>query len=169
MQHGNDVIYRNIETEDGNTINLPVAQFIDYDLSQDNLSFSNPIHQTILHEVALHSGEEGFSPDSFFSTYHDINVSNVATRYSFNKYQLCRSLEMNPDEESVRLNTIHLLSDFREHTVQEMMNNLKVRLAEAQRDRNGDEVRAILKEMMDIRQLRDTIADSIGKSLVRNL
>ena len=169
MQHGNDVIYRNIETEDGNTINLTVAQFIDYDLSQDNLSFSNPIHQTILHEVALHSGEEGFSPDSFFSTYHDINVSNVATRYSFNKYQLCRSLEMNPDEESVRLNTIHLLSDFREHTVQEMMNNLKVRLAEAQRDRNGEEVRAILKEMMDIRQLRDTIADSIGKSLVRNL
>ena len=42
---------------------------------------------------------------------------------------------MNPDEESVRLNTIHLLSDFREHTVQEMMNTLKVRLAEAQRGR----------------------------------
>ena len=167
IQHGSDVIYRNIETEDGNTINLTVAQFIDYDLSQDNLSFSDPIHQTILHEVALHSGEDGFSPDTFFSTYHDINVSNVATRYSFNKYQLCRSLEMNPDEESIRLNTIHLLSDFREYTVQEMMNKLKVRLAEAQRDRNGDEVRKILKEMMDIRQLRDTIADSVGKSLVR--
>ena len=74
---------------------------------------------------------------------------------------------MNPDEESIRLNTIHLLSDFREYTVQEMMNKLKVRLAEAQRDRNGDEVRKILKEMMDIRQLRDTIADSVGKSLVR--
>ena len=167
IQHGSDVIYRNIETEDGNTINLTVAQFIDYDLSQDNLSFSDPIHQTILHEVALHSGEDGFSPDTFFSTYHDINVSNVATRYSFNQYQLCRSLEMNPDEESIRLNTIHLLSDFREYTVQEMMNKLKVRLAEAQRDRNGDEVRKILKEMMDIRQLRDTIADSVGKSLVR--
>ena len=167
IQHGSDVIYRNIETEDGNTINLTVAQFIDYDLSQDNLSFSDPIHQTILHEVALHSGEDGFSPDTFFSTYHDINVSNVATRYSFNKYQLCRSLEMNPDEESIRLNTIHLLSDFREYTVQEMMNKLKVRLAEAQRDRKGDEVRKILKEMMDIRQLRDTIADSVGKSLVR--
>ena len=169
MQHGNDVIYRDIETEDGNTINLTVAQFIDYDLSQDNLAFSNPIYQTILHEVALHSGEEGFSTDSFFSTYHDINVSNVAAKLSFNKYQLCRSLEMNPDEESVRLNTIHLLSDFREHMVQEMMNNLKVRLAEAQRDGNGEEVRAILKEMMDIRQLRDTIADSIGKSIIRNL
>ena len=74
---------------------------------------------------------------------------------------------MNPDEESIRLNTIHLLSDFREYTVQEMMNKLKVRLAEAQRDRNGDEVRKTLKEMMDIRQLRDTIADSVGKSLVR--
>ena len=47
------------------------------------------------------------------------------------------------------------------------MNNLKVRLDEAQRDRIGNEVRKILKEMMDIRQLRDTIADSVGKSLVR--
>ena len=167
IQHGSDVIYRNIETEDGNTINLTVAQFIDYDLSQDNLSFSDPIHQTILHEVALHSGEDGFSPDTFFSTYHDINVSNVATRYSFNKYQLCRSLEMNPDEESIRLNTIHLLSDFREYTVQEMMNKLKVRLAEAQRGWRGDEVWEVGKEMMVVRPLRETIADSIGKSLVR--
>ena len=76
---------------------------------------------------------------------------------------------MKPDEEAVRLNTIHLLSEFRGHTVQNMLNALKRRLAEAQRAKNGDEVRAILKEMMDARTLRDTIADSVGQSLVRNL
>ena len=169
LQHGGDIIYKDVKTADGENINLTVAQFIDYDLSQDNLRLSNPIYQTILNEAAAHSGDEGFEPAAFFASYHDINVSSVASSLTFNKYQLCRSLEMKPDEESVRLNTIHLLSEYRAHTVQNMLNALKHRLAEAQRDKNGDEVRAILKEMMDARTLRDTIADSVGQSLIRNL
>ena len=169
LQHGGDVIYNDVKTADGDVITLTVAQFIDYDLSQDNLRFSNPIYQTILAEAAAHSGDEGFDPAAFFASYHDIEVSSAASRLTFNKYQLCRSLEMNPDEEAVRLNTIHLLSEFRAHTVQNMLNALKLRLAEAQRANNGEEVRAILKEMMEARTLRDTIADSVGQSLVRNL
>ena len=169
LQHGGDIIYKDVKTADGESINLTVAQFIDYDLSQDNLRLSNPIYQTILNEAAAHSGDEGFDPAAFFASYHDINVSSVASSLTFNKYQLCRSLEITPDEEAVRLNTIHLLSEYRAHTVQNMLNALKSRLAEAQRDKNGDEVRAILKEMMDARTLRDTIADSVGQSLVRNL
>ena len=169
LQHGGDIIYKDVKTADGESINLTVAQFIDYDLSQDNLRLSNPIYQTILNEAAAHSGDEGFDPAAFFASYHDINVSSVASSLTFNKYQLCRSLEITPDEEAVRLNTIHLLSEYRAHTVQNMLNALKRRLAEAQRDKNGDEVRAILKEMMDARTLRDTIADSVGQSLVRNL
>ena len=169
LQHGGDIIYKDVKTADGESINLTVAQFIDYDLSQDNLRLSNPIYQTILNEAAAHSGDEGFDPAAFFASYHDINVSSVASSLTFNKYQLCRSLEITPDEEAVRLNTIHLLSEYRAHTVQNMLNALKHRLAEAQRDKNGDEVRAMLKEMMDARTLRDTIADSVGQSLVRNL
>ena len=169
LQHGGDIIYNDVKTADGEVINLTVAQFIDYDLSQDNLHFSNPIYQTILTEAAAHSGDEGFDTAAFFASYHDIEVSSVASRLTFNKYQLCRSLEMKPDEEAVRLNTIHLLSEFRAHTVQNMLNALKRRLAEAQRAKNGDEVRAILKEMMDARTLRDTIADSVGVSLVRGI
>ena len=169
LQHGGDIIYKDVKTADGESINLTVAQFIDYDLSQDNLRLSNPIYQTILNEAAAHSGDEGFDPAAFFASYHDINVSSVASSLTFNKYQLCRSLEITPDEEAVRLNTIHLLSEYRAHTVQNMLNALKHRLAVAQRDKNGDEVRAILKEMMDARTLRDTIADSVGQSLVRNL
>ena len=169
LQHGGDIIYKDVKTADGESINLTVAQFIDYDLSQDNLRLSNPIYQTILNEAAAHSGDEGFDPAAFFASYHDINVSSVASSLTFNKYQLCRSLEITPDEEAVRLNTIHLLSEYRAHTVQNILNALKHRLAEAQRDKNGDEVRAILKEMMDARTLRDTIADSVGQSLVRNL
>ena len=169
LQHGGDIIYKDVKTADGESINLTVAQFIDYDLSQDNLRLSNPIYQTILNEAAAHSGDEGFDPAAFFASYHDINVSSVASSLTFNKYQLCRSLEITPDEEAVRLNTIHLLSEYRAHTVQNMLNALKSRLAVAQRDKNGDEVRAILKEMMDARTLRDTIADSVGQSLIRNI
>lgn len=167
LQYGSTIIYKGVETEDGSTVNLSVAQFIDYDLSSDNIHLAEPIHQTILAEAAIHSSDEGFDPTAFFAQYPDINVSRVATSMAFNKYQLCRSLEMNPDEESIRLHTVQLLSEYRAEIVQTMINGLKQRLAIAQRDRDDKAVRDILREMMETRQLRDSIADGIGRSLVK--
>lgn len=38
VRHGGDIIYHDVETEDGSKINLSVAQYISYDLSIDDLN-----------------------------------------------------------------------------------------------------------------------------------
>ena len=55
IQHGEEIVFRDVETEDGQLINLTVAQYIDYDFAQDDLHFTLPLFDRILHEAAVHS------------------------------------------------------------------------------------------------------------------
>ena len=55
VRYGERVIIEGVETEDGQVINLSVSQYIDYDLSQDGLVFSNELYNQILAE-AVDSG-----------------------------------------------------------------------------------------------------------------
>ncbi|MDE6003557.1 MAG: DNA primase, partial [Prevotella sp.] len=66
VRYGEKVIFSGQETADGQTINLNVAQFIDYDLAADSLSFSNELYNRILHEAVEHSGDKGFKADRYF-------------------------------------------------------------------------------------------------------
>lgn len=43
IRHGDEMAIDGVETADGQTISLTVAQFIDYNLSQDELQFSDPL------------------------------------------------------------------------------------------------------------------------------
>ena len=64
IRHGDEVIYEGVETDDGQTINLNVAQYVDYDLGADGLEFSNPLFNRILQEAVEHSGDAGLRPTS---------------------------------------------------------------------------------------------------------
>lgn len=51
IRHGEEVIYDNVESEDGSVVSLNVAQYIDYNLGVDGLSFSNPLYARILQRL----------------------------------------------------------------------------------------------------------------------
>ena len=91
VRHGEDIIYRDLETDDGNTINLNVAQYIAYDLGQDALSFSNPLFNRILDEAVLHSADEGFKAESFFLNHEDVEISKIANMLSVDQVQSPRA------------------------------------------------------------------------------
>ena len=67
VRDGEKVIYENVETDNGELINLTVAQYISYDLGQDNLTFHDARYNQILEEAVAHSGEEGFTPSIVIS------------------------------------------------------------------------------------------------------
>ena len=77
-----------MEDEDGNLIHLTLAQFLDYNLSTDSLTFSNDIFTRILQEAVEHSTEEGFDSEQYFIHHDDIEVSRLATTLSEERYRL---------------------------------------------------------------------------------
>ena len=67
VRYGEQIIFRNLEGADGETVNLNVAQYISYDLGEDNLSFSNPLYNRILDEAVEHSyAQSDFKAEDYF-------------------------------------------------------------------------------------------------------
>lgn len=178
IRHGEEVIYDNVESEDGSVVSLNVAQYIDYNLGVDGLSFSNPLYARILSEAVAHSGDKGFVAEQYFIHHDDIEISKIATSLSIDELQFIAKestddepkseKELQIEEEDrithLRNQVEHLLNDFR-------MDYLDKRLRQLQTDitasvNNADRMRELMKEYQEVHKLRGQLAKVLGKNIV---
>lgn len=178
IRHGEEVIYDNVESEDGSVVSLNVAQYIDYNLGVDGLSFSNPLYARILSEAVAHSGDKGFVAEQYFIHHDDIEISKIATSLSIDELQFMakESIDDEPKSEkelqieeedritNLRNQVEHLLNDFR-------MDYLDKRLRQLQTDitasvNNADRMRELMKEYQEVHKLRGQLAKVLGKNIV---
>lgn len=178
IRHGEEVIYDNVESEDGSVVSLNVAQYIDYNLGVDGLSFSNPLYARILSEAVAHSGDKGFVAEQYFIHHDDIEISKIATSLSIDELQFMAKestddepkseKELQIEEEdritNLRNQVEHLLNDFR-------MDYLDKRLRQLQTDitasvNNADRMRELMKEYQEVHKLRGQLAKVLGKNIV---
>ena len=93
IRHGEEIILTDVQDEEsGQTINLNVAQYINYDLSLDNLKFETPIYNTILADAVQHCNDEGFKAEDYFTHHHDIEISTLAIKLSTDDVKLAKSI-----------------------------------------------------------------------------
>ena len=178
IRHGEEVIYDNVESEDGSVVSLNVAQYIDYNLGVDGLSFSNPLYARILSEAVAHSGDKGFVAEQYFIHHDDIEISKIAASLSIDELQFMAKestddetkseKELQIEEEdritNLRNQVEHLLNDFR-------MDYLDKRLRQLQTDitasvNNADRMRELMKEYQEVHELRGQLAKVLGKNIV---
>ena len=158
VRDGEKVIYENIATADGGTINLTVSQFIDYDLSSDGLSFSNPIYNKILQEVVAHVGEEGFKAEEYLMRHPDYEVSSIAANLAVDPYQLSKSFQMKDREGGLRQHVEHLVLDFRYYCLKEKVEELKAALKNCK-----DDYMAIMQELAHVDSIYKELAKKLGR------
>lgn len=178
IRHGEEVIYDNVESEDGSVVSLNVAQYIEYNLGVDGLSFSNPLYARILSEAVAHSGDKGFVAEQYFIHHDDIEISKIAASLSIDELQFIAKestddepkseKELQIEEEDrithLRNQVEHLLNDFR-------MDYLDKRLRQLQTDitasvNNADRMRELMKEYQEVHKLRGQLAKVLGKNIV---
>lgn len=180
VRNGDTVIYNNVETEDGTTVNLNVAQYIAYNLGVDGLKFANPLNSRILDEAVNHAGDEQFCAEQFFLHHSDIEISRIATDLCMDKYQLLDEQkaaradeEKNADElrveeenriEALRQQTEHLLNDFR-------MDYLEQRLRDQKRDislavNDPERLQQLMEEYKTAHELRSQLARLLGNNII---
>ena len=167
IQHGEEIVFRDVETEDGQLINLTVAQYIDYDFAQDDLHFTLPLFDRILHEAAVHSTDESFKADTYFTHHPDIEVNQLASTLAIDHYQLSKSLQMRVDSTSILQKANHLIVDFRIDIKSRLITDIRRKLAEAAKAADNESVKELMKELIDAQRLRDTIAAQVGRSFIR--
>ena len=171
VRNGDTVIYNNVETEDGTTVNLNVAQYIAYNLGVDGLKFANPLNSRILDEAVNHAGDEQFCAEQFFLHHSDIEISRIATDLCMDKYQLLDEQkaaradeEKNADElrveeenriEALRQQTEHLLNDFRMDYLEQRLRDLKRDISLAVND--PERLQQLMEEYKTAHELRSQL------------
>ena len=164
VRHGDEVIFDGLQTTDGQTINLNVAQYIDYDLSSDGLTFSDDLYNQILQEAVAHSNDPGFKADHYFMQHPDPQVSQLAASLGIDNHQLSRSFEMKQNESNLRQRIQHLILDFRMDIISQHLKDLQRQLKEAGNDMNR--IKKLMTEYQDAQQLRNALARQLGSDVI---
>ena len=180
VRNGDTIIYNNVETEDGTTVNLNLAQYIAYNLGVDGLKFANPLNSRILDEAVNHAGDENFCAEQFFLHHSDIEISRIATDLCMDKYQLFDEQkaaradeEKNADElraeeenriEALRQQTEHLLNDFRMDYLEQRLRDLKRDISLAVND--PERLQQLMEEYKTAHELRSQLARLLGNNII---
>ena len=180
VRNGEEVIFDNLETDDGKLISLNVAQYVDYNLSVDGLEFSNPVYARILSEAVEHSSDEGFSAEQYFVHHDDIEVSKVAADLSMDKYTLSNEraataddAEKNADElrverenhiDQLRSQTEHLLNDFRMDYLEQHLKDIQAQISQAVG--NNELLMQLMEEYKRTHELRSKLARLLGNNII---
>ena len=164
IRHGDEIIFEDLETEDGGTVNLNVAQYVDFDLSSDNLSFSNPLYNRILKEAVDHSADPDFKAAPYFMQHPDPEVSQLAASLGIDSHQLSRSFEMRSSGTSLRQRIQHLILDFRLDIINQHLKNLQKQMKEVGSDMNR--VRELMEDYKQTQELRNELARQRGTDVI---
>ena len=164
IRYGDRIIYSGLETEDGNTIDLNVAQYIDYDMASDGLSFSNDLYNQILREAVDHSTDENFKADRYFMQHPDPHISQLAATLGIETHQLSRSFVVKDTEEQLRQRINHLILDFRMDIVNQHLKDLQRQLKEAKNDMSR--IKEIMPDYQETQKRRNELARQIGSDVI---
>ena len=178
IRHGEEIIYDNVESEDGSVISLNVAQYVDYNLGVDGLGFSNPLFARILSEAVAHSSDKGFVAEQYFIHNDDIEISRTATRLSIDELQFLakdnggeepkseKERQVEEEERIARLRgqVEHLLNDFRMDYLDKRLRRLQTDITAAVND--AGRMRELMEEYKNVHKLRGQLAKVLGKNIV---
>ena len=91
---GNRVVFSNVDDGNGNIISLTIAEFIQYNLGCDNLSFSSDLFNQILREAVERGVDRAFQTEPYFVHHNDIQVSTLAIELAEEKFKLSESQQV---------------------------------------------------------------------------
>ena len=168
IRHGGEVILPDVEDEtSGQHFDLNVAQYIAYDLAQDQLAFSDPLYNRILAEAVEQSEKGPFDAGKYFRHHPDIEIQTLAASMSTDAYQLSESLQMKESVERLRDTVVHLVMDFRldyiEHQLKVLQDRLKKALAIGI---STEEMKQMMEEIKNWQTVRNAVARKLGSDIV---
>jgi DNA primase len=162
IRYGDEIIYEDVETDDGEHISMNVAEYVDFDLGSDELRFNNPLYNRILHEAVEHSHDEGFKAADYFTRHTDVEISMLAAQLTTDRVQIRKSLQKEKGEDSIRLQVEHLVLDFRYNYVEEQLKRLRAQLS--QPGLSSEKMMGLMAQIKDMQMLRNKMARKLGRN-----
>ena len=164
IRHGGEVLYDNVETDDGEITSLTVAQYISFNLKADALTFSNPIYNKVLEEAARFTTDDNFDSATYFSRHPDVEVSSLAIDMLVDPVQLSKSLQMRKEENSLQNHVEHLILDFRLNYVDSHMKDVQRQIILNAND--PERMMQMMQQYKDLQEVRNQLAKKLGSNIL---
>lgn len=164
VRHGEEILYKDVETEDGEKVNLSLSQYVSYDLAADGLMFSNDLYNRMLQEAVEHNDDEGFKAETYFTHHPDIDISRTATEMAIDHFKLSKSLQVKRDEDTLRNQVVHMILDFRMDYVEQQLKNLKQEITLSASD--PDKMMKLMADFKELQVIRNSIAKELGSEII---
>jgi DNA primase len=176
IRHGEYVIFDNVETEDGQVINLNIAQYIKYSLDVDSLSFQSDLYNQILSEAVEQSANPDFKAEPYFLSHNNLDISNLAAHLTADLPGVSSRKDEEPmndedrqqkalnQKEQLRGKAQHLLLEFRKDYLDSQLKTLMDQIRKTVEDH--DELMKLMKQYTEVKSLRDALAKKLGNILI---
>nr|MBA4168748.1 DNA primase [Chitinophagaceae bacterium] len=170
LTHGKVLIEIDAEDDDRETHNLEItlAEYILFELWRDEISFENPIHQTVLDEYVHEISNQRLPDTQHFLMSQNPLISSFVVNYVISSYELSakwKHFGVNVTQEitNIKKGTQHLLFSLKEkklnayiHEKQEILKNAA-----------EEDVENIMKEIMHLIVLKSRVNKLLGRIVVK--
>ncbi len=180
VRHGEAPVVQNVEDEEGNVVSLNLAQYLDYNLSVDELQLANPLYRKMLAEAVAYTSGGGVNMEQYLVHHDDIDISREAAALSADRYHLTDNSGKERDDVSLddadravveqdRLDALrhqldHLLNDFRMDYLEQRLRTLQSEIAGASAD--AGRLQELLQEYKATHELRSRLAALLGNNII---
>ena len=171
MQLGN--VYIDMEGEDENseshTIEIAAAEYIIFELYQDEMTFENPIHEAVLSAYISQLSEGKFPDVQYFVNSPNPIVSDFTIKHVVNAYELS-SRWVNfgvlvPEEKyQLKKGIEHVLFSYKEKKINQLIHQKQEGLRNLS---EGQESEALINEIIDLIALKSKVNKILGRVVVK--
>ena len=155
-------------TEDGDEMEVSVAEYIHYDLAQDDLSLKHPIYLRILCEAVSYIGVENWKAERHFLSHPDAEISAVAVELVSDRFQLSRSNERDIRKDEDRLHDIvpHLLMEYKLSILKDEMKEVMQQLQSPEVMQDTERTMGVMKRYKQLQEILMEISKRTGDRIL---
>lgn len=173
VRYGERIIFDYEDEETGQAVQMRLAEYVQFDLSRDEIEIENPLYRQLVEEAAAHCKEEGFSASRYFLSHPDLKISMLAANLESDKYHLSNyhSRFQTIEQESDRLdyNVPQMLYALKEAHIQQEIKDMQKLLKEAQAEGSMEKIMELMRQLSLLNDIRRQLCKQLGERIVTHM
>ena len=167
VRHGEKTVCM-VQGEEGQDVPVSVAEYIYYDLNQDELRLQTPLYERMLNEVLPHIGNGEFTAERFFINHTDPEISRLAAELVSDRFTLSRSNERDITNECDRLHELipHLMLEYKLSILKEEMKEVMNQLSQPDIAKDMNRSMEIMKRYKELTEIIKDVSKMVGDRVV---
>lgn len=170
LTHGNVLILIDAEDEEQekHEMEITLAEFILFELWRDEISFENPIHQTVLDEYIQEISNQRIPGLQHFSMSQNPLISSFVINHIIDNYELSSKwstfgVEVTQELSNIKRGTQHVLFSLKEKKLNAFISEKQELLKSVPEE----EAKTVLKEIIHLTNLKSRVNKLLGRIVVK--